>query len=118
MPSSTESQSNTSILKEAESLIYGDRNQQYGHPLDNHSTTAAFFNAYLAALRRRGKHELDAEDVCWLNVLQKVSREATTGARKRDTAVDVAGYAGNVEMVRDERYKRESAAETFGPLPT
>lgn len=95
------------ILEEANGLIYGDRNKQYGHPLDNHSTTAAFFNIYIEALRRRGKLELDAEDICWLNVLQKVSREATTGSGKRDTAVDVAGYAGNVEMVRDELKRRE-----------
>src|SRR5574341_575692 len=95
------------VLEEANRLIHGDRNQQYGHPLDNHSTTAAFFNIYIAALRRRGKLELDAADICWLNVLQKVSREATTGSSKRDTAVDVAGYAGNVEMVWDELKARE-----------
>lgn len=97
------------ILEEANGLIHGARNKEYGHPLDNHSTTAAFWNTYIAALRRRGKTLLDAEDVCWLNVLQKVSREATTGARKRDTAVDVAGYAGNVEMNRDEMARRASA---------
>ena len=112
-----ESQSSMSILEEADGLIHGDRNQQYGHPIDNHSTTAAFWNVYIEALRRRGKHALDAEDVCWLNILQKASREATTGAGKRDTIVDVAGYAGNVEMVRDEKYKRQIAAETFGELP-
>lgn len=94
------------ILEEANKLIHGDRNEQYGAPLDNHGTTAAFWNVYLQAINRRGKTQLDAEDVCWLNVLQKVSREATTGAGKRDTAVDVAGYAGNVEMVRDEKAKR------------
>jgi hypothetical protein len=94
------------ILQEADKIIHGDRNEQYGTPLDNHGTTAAFWNTYLAALRRRGKVDLDAEDVCWLNVLQKISREATTGAQKRDTAVDVAGYAGNVEMVREEKARR------------
>ena len=94
------------ILEEAAALIYGDRNRDYGTPLDNHSTTAALWNAYIAALVRRGKTELDAEDVCWMNVLQKISREATTGAKKRDTAVDVAGYAGNVQMCRDEVEKR------------
>jgi hypothetical protein len=94
------------ILEEANGLIHGDRNEQYGHPLDNHSTTAAFWSIYLEAIRRRGKMELDAEDVCFLNILQKISREATTGAGKRDTVVDVAGYAGNVEMVRDEKMKR------------
>lgn len=95
------------ILQEADKIIHGDRNEQYGHPIDNHGTTAAFWNVYLAALRRRGKTELGPEDVCWLNVLQKVSREATTGAGKRDTEVDVAGYAGNAEMIREERARRQ-----------
>lgn len=101
------------ILQEADKIIHGDRNEDYGTPLDNHGTTAALWNAYLAALQRRGKHALDAEDVCWLNVLQKISREATTGAHKRDTAVDVAGYAGNVEMVRDEVDRRQIAVENL-----
>lgn len=90
------------ILQEADRLIHGDRNKQYGHPLDNHSTTAEFFSAYLRAVARRGKTVIDAEDVCMLNILQKVSREATSGAGKRDTITDIAGYAGNIEMVRDE----------------
>ena len=94
------------ILEEAAALIYGDRNRDYGTPLDNHSTTAALWNAYIAALVRRGKPELDAEDVCWMNILQKISREATTGTGKRDTVVDICGYSGNIEMVRDEIKRR------------
>lgn len=101
------------ILQEADEIIHGDRNKQYGHPLDNHGTTAEFWNIYIEALQRRGKTKLTAEDVCWFNVLQKVSREATTGAMKRDTEVDVAGYAGNVEMIRDERLLRSPIAVNF-----
>ena len=105
------------ILKEAEVLIYGDRNEQYGAPIDNHGTTGELWSAYLKAkFRRTGNLDLSPEDVCYLNVLQKVSREATTGAGKRDTIVDIAGYAGNVEMIRDERNDRKTNAETFGPL--
>ena len=91
-----------SILEEAQRIIHGPRNQDYGTPLSNHSTTAALWNAYLAALAARGA-ALQAEDVCYLNILQKVSRAVTTGVYKRDTPVDVAGYAGNVEMIQDER---------------
>lgn len=98
--------SKENILREADRLIHGDRNKQYGHPLDNHTTTAEFWNIYLKTVSDRGKVFLDTEDVCFLNILQKISREATTGARKRDTITDIAGYAGNIEMCREEQERR------------
>lgn len=101
-----------SILLEAQRIIHGDRNTDYGHPLDNHATTAELWNAYIAA--KKGK-PLTPEDVCYLNVLQKVSRSVTTGVYKRDTPVDVAGYAGNVEMIHEERERRKSLI--LAPLP-
>ena len=100
------SERSENILQEADRLIHSDRNQQYGHPSDNHGTTAAFWNVYLnAKMVRRGARSgpflFSAEDVCWFNVLQKISREVTTGIQKRDTLVDAAGYVGNIEMVRE-----------------
>lgn len=107
------------ILEEANALIHGDRNTQYGHPLDNHGTTAVMWQAYLRAkFARTGSLLLDPEDVCYLNILQKISRAVTTGAGKRDTDVDICGYAGNIEMIRDERYRRQINTETFGPPMT
>lgn len=103
-----------SILQEAQRLIHGDRNASYGHPLDNHSTTAEMVTAFLRRKYGRGMPKLDAEDVCWFNVLQKVAREANV--HKRDNGVDICGYAGNVEMIRDERARRAEAQQTFGPL--
>ena len=93
-----------SILQEAQRLIHGDRNASYGHPLDNHSTTAEMVTAFLRRKYGPQVPALDAEDVCWFNVLQKVSREANV--HKRDNGVDICGYAGNVEMIRDERALR------------
>lgn len=104
------------ILQEADKIIHGDRNTDYGHPIDNHGTTAALWSAYLRAIQRRGKTTLDGEDVCFLNILQKIAREATTGAGKRDTWVDIAGYAGNIEMIHEEKHRRATAVETFGPV--
>ena len=97
------------ILEEANKIIYSARNVEYGHPLDNHGTTAAFWNVYLDAIARRGKLKLGPVDVCLFNILQKISREATTGAGKRDTLVDIAGYAGNVEMILKEIERRAGA---------
>ena len=86
------------MLEEAARIVDGDRNAAYGDPAGNHGTTAAMWTAYL---RRRGMLtgdlELDGRDVCMLNVLQKVSRDAHT--RQRDSLVDLCGYARNAEII-------------------
>lgn len=78
-----------SVLDEAAAIVDGARQEAYGKPSDNHGRTAAMWSAYLGI-------ELDAEDVCMLNVLQKVSRQ--THARRRDNLVDIAGYVRNAEL--------------------
>ena len=90
-----------SILEEAQEIIHGDRSRDYGHPLDNHGLTAKLWGDFLA-------QEITPEDVCFLNMLQKMSRAKTTGRITRDTLVDIAGYSGNVEMVIDERERRSA----------
>ncbi len=98
-----------SILEEAQEIIHGDRNRDYGHPLDNHECTAGMFGWYM---RRRvdccgdeAEVLMDAEAVCVFNILQKISRLANTPGH-RDSLMDIAGYAGNIEMVTDERERR------------
>ena len=89
-----------SILDEAARVTSGDRQDWYGHPMDNHSCTAEMIGAYI---RRRQQHPsftgLDAYDVCLMNVLQKVSRLAHD--RRRDGLVDIAGYAGNAGEIME-----------------
>ena len=69
----------------------------YGPPELNHGCTAELWRAYIK--RRFGVDlELDGQDVCWLNTLQKISREANM--RQRDNLVDVIGYALNVELIQ------------------
>lgn len=89
-----------SVLEEAAELVNGDRQQAYGHPRDNHACTAALWNAYIERTTHAGTMQLDAFDVCMLNILQKVSRLAHS--RHRDGLVDLAGFAANADMV-DER---------------
>lgn len=73
-----------------------DRLVSYGHPIDNHGCTASLWRTYLH--RRYGLEvPIDTEDVCWLNVLQKISRHANE--RKRDNQVDVIGFTLNAELV-------------------
>lgn len=104
-----------SVLEEAQELIHGDRNTDYGHPLDNHSATAELVRAYLR--RKYGTAEFDADDVCVFNVLQKISRLANTPDH-RDSLVDIAGYVGNVEMIHTERERRERRDEYVERLLT
>lgn len=88
------------VLEEAAAIVDGDRNAAYGDPAGNHGTTAAMWTAYL---RRRGllapDAAVDAHDVCLLNILQKCSRDAFD--RRRDSLVDIAGYARNAELIAE-----------------
>jgi len=94
------------ILEEANELIHGDRSEFYGHPLDNHSLTAEYFNVYMA---HRKPGPLNAEDICWFNVFQKIARAQFR--KKRDNLTDIAGYAGNIEMIWDELERRFPAVD-------
>jgi hypothetical protein len=88
------------ILDEAARVTAEDRQRYYGHPLDNHGNTAAFWSSFLK--RRHGLHvELTPEDVCMMMVLLKVSRWANLP--HEDALIDIAGYARNVQMIEEER---------------
>lgn len=76
------------LLAEATKAVAGDRNHDYGDPVDNHRRTAELWSTFLGV-------EITPRQVCICNILQKVSREAHF--RKRDTLVDIAGYAANAE---------------------
>lgn len=89
--------SKKTILEEAAEITSVDRNKTYGPPRDNHSRTAALIAAYLSGVNGR---EIDFRDTCWLNVLQKASRDVFH--RQRDNLVDAAGYLRNVEMAEND----------------
>ena len=82
-----------SILAEAEKIVHGRRREDYGSPSQNHGRTASLWSAYLGV-------EVSADDVCAMNILQKLSR--LKHAYTRDSLVDIAGYAANVEMMHAE----------------
>lgn len=91
-------QTSSAILAEASKVVNGDRQHAYGHPADNHGCTAEMWSAYLSR-KYRAPITLDAEDVCWLNVLQKISRHANRP--KDDNLVDAVGYILNIEMIHE-----------------
>lgn len=88
------------VLDEAQQAVHGPRQRDYGHPRLNHGCTAALWWAYLQRrMLTPGFRGLDARDVCQMNILQKVSRDANL--RKRDNLVDEVGYAYNAELCEE-----------------
>lgn len=80
------------VLQEANRLIYGDRQQDYGHPIEDFTKTAGMWSSAF------GWH-VEPEDVPLAMIMVKISREKNK--TKRDNAVDIAGYAGTLAMVRE-----------------
>ena len=82
------------VLDEAKFIVAGKRQNDYGSPAENHGCTATMWSAYL--YRRFGLEAcITGRDVCLMNILQKVSRDANSP--QHDNAVDIAGYAENAE---------------------
>lgn len=82
------------------SEIIKARGANYGTPTENHSRTARLWNAYLDNAHAGGVDLVDASDVCFLNILQKIARcqnQITT-----DSVMDIQGYAENLLMLKSE----------------
>jgi hypothetical protein len=77
----------SAVLSDADHLINGDRNNQYGPPSQDFSRTAALWSIYLD-----GRRSLEAHDVAAMMILLKLSR-ISWSAETRDSWVDIAGYA-------------------------
>jgi hypothetical protein len=101
-----------SVALEAHTLVHGDRNASYGHPLDDFAKTAEFWTTYLRAkgLLAEGV-ALDPEDVGLMMVFVKISRQAN--APKRDNLTDIAGYAETVHRVITERERRAAESDVL-----
>ncbi len=81
-----------SILDEARRIVGGDRAKSYGHPKQDFDRTALIWEAILGI-------KLTAYQVALCMIGVKISRECN--ARKRDNAVDIAGYAQTLSMVNE-----------------
>ena len=71
------------FLTEAKAIIQ-DRGQDYGHPSDNMSRTAALWSSYL-------EMPINDYQVAGIMVLVKLAR--TMESSKVDTYIDLCGYA-------------------------
>ncbi|QXN72931.1 hypothetical protein SEA_SUNSHINE924_55 [Mycobacterium Phage Sunshine924] len=99
-----------SILEEAQRLIHGPRNKNYGHPRENFDDISALFSAYL-------ERPITDLDVANLMILVKVARVKGTGYH-RDSYTDIAGYAGCAERIYEEPVEEDDQLALFDlPLP-
>jgi len=93
------------ILAEADKIINGERQEQYGKPEDAFESIASLWNAYFISILKdlqsanncfhaeswEGEFIIKAHDVAMMMVLLKVAR--TNGQKKIDNYIDIAGYA-------------------------
>lgn len=86
----------TSIDQEARAVIYGDREQTYGHPSKNLQLIADFWTSYLA-----GKEVLTCDDVCNMMILMKTARLKNMPDH-RDSLVDTIGYTLLKERCKED----------------
>jgi hypothetical protein len=75
------------ILAAAEGLMYGDRQEDYGAPYENHRRIAVLWSAYLGT-------EVSPMQVAICMALVKIARlQQNFEYSKDDTFVDLAAYA-------------------------
>ena len=80
-----------SVLVEADALINGDRQAQYGPPTQDFQRTADMWTGLLQ-YRLLLNERIRPKDVAWMMIMLKASRAQHSD--KRDNYVDAAGYAG------------------------
>lgn len=93
-----------SITLEADRLVNGDRQSDYGHPIDDFTKTALMWTGLFKEKLALGE-QFTAADVPQAMIAVKLSR--LQHRLKRDSIVDVAGYAATLDLVRTEMKKRE-----------
>jgi len=89
---------NSKLLQEASEIIFGDRQDDYGHPAISFARIRDFWNTALRHKFKEGE-DLSLDDVIILFSLAKHSR--WLHSYKRDHPRDIAGYAGLAERVRE-----------------
>ena len=94
-----------SILEEANKLIGGDRNDDYGDKLTNHQNIAALWSVFL-------RKNITPHDVAMCMALVKVAR--LMHAHKKDSYLDLAAYAAIAGEIEARTNKDNQSFESEG----
>lgn len=86
-----------SILQEADALINGDRQKDYGDPLTNFTRISRLWSVLLET-------EVSPEQVAMCMIAVKMAR--SMNKLTHDSLTDIAGYAGVIELIQGARDKR------------
>lgn len=89
------------VLEEAQRIIFGARQDTYGHALDNYTRLAGMFNALFEA---KLKSPFSAEDMLINMIMVKLARQVNS--KHHDNLVDLAGYTGLLQEIDRERVRR------------
>jgi len=81
------------ILDEAQRLVYGKRGRDYGHPKDDWTRVGRMWGAML------GIPDIPPAKAALMMTAVKISRECNR--HKRDSLVDIAGYAQVVDIIEE-----------------
>jgi hypothetical protein len=99
-PALADGPEHVTILEDAQAAVYGDRQQDYGHPREDFTRTAIIWTGLLLPKLADGAH-LEPEDVARCQIGVKLARDVH--APKRDNRVDMAGYALTLDRLETGR---------------
>lgn len=102
-------------LNKAESIVNGEREEQYGKPEDNFAFIAKLWNVWL---NKNGvvSNELTAHDVAVMMTMLKLARIGS-GQRKDDNYIDACGYLACAAEIafRTATYRFNEMAHNVAP---
>lgn len=81
------------VLEEADNIINGQRRDDYGGPMESFTRIAKLWEPILGI-------EISPYDVALCLIQLKVAR--AVNGMQRDSVVDIAGYAGCIELMKRE----------------
>ena len=93
------------LLKEATELVGGERQEEYGDKLTNHTNIADFWSIFL-------KKKITAHDVAICMALVKIAR--LMHQHKKDSYLDLAAYAAIAGEIETRTNKKNISFEGEG----
>lgn len=92
-------------------LVNGDRQADYGHPLDNHQRIADFWTVRLQDKLKPGVRLEPHEAAACMRFVKESRLMQTPG--HPDSLIDLAGYAEVERMIHDEQARRAADADAL-----